>query len=420
MSIHQLEKIVTILVLAIYVGVFKIKPPREVSVEILGGSFVGVIVNSLHYLLLFFLIIRNWKKCIYVSTKNIILLLMIGFTLFSIFWSEAPQATWFTSRWLLMTFLFGAYLSWKHSIKEQMWLLAWVMGIVAVESTILCLFLPVYGIHYGDTWSGQWCGIYEHKNSLGAMMTLSAGIFLNLALDNYKYWWILWPGFILSTILIILAKSTTSLVILVAFISLIFIYKLIKQNKSHVLKVILINITLMLIIGTSIWLLDNAYSLVATQGKDLLTFSGRTPMWSELMTEIADRPFLGYGYSGFWNSAEALNIKAEFKWAGDAHNGFITILLELGIFGTTIFTITLLQFLFRALKRVIVRSRTWVDLWPMQFLVYFIIINLSESALINPNLDFLIYVSILLSMMIESQKIRRNRDFRLALATTSK
>ncbi len=420
MSIYQLEKIVTIVILAIYAGAFNIKPPIEnTSLDILGGSFVKIIVNIIHYLLLLFLIFRNWKRCIYISSKNIILIFLIGFMVFSIFWSETPQNTLFSSRWLLITFLFGAYLSWKYSIKEQMWLLAWVMGIVALESTILCLFFPLYGIH-GGTWSGQWCGIYRHKNALGAMMALSAGVFLNLALDNYKYWWILWSGFALSAILLIFAKSTTSLAILMAFLSLIFIYKLIKQNQSHVLKVIFINIALMLITGTSIWLLDNAYTLVGTQGKDLMTFSGRTPMWSELMLKIADRPFLGYGYSGFWSSAEALNIKAKFDWAGDAHNGFITVLLELGIFGAIIYIITLLQFLLKALKRVIIRSQTWVDLWPMQFLVYFVIINLSESLLINPNLDFLIYVSILLSMIIESQKIRKNRNLRLTLASQNK
>ncbi len=408
--IFRLEKLGSILCMLYFAGCFRIMPPIEVSLEPLGGSLTELF-NIIPYLVIPFLVAGRWKNFVYVCTRSLLLLLLLAYINFSVLWSGSPEITLSTSKWLLIMFLFASYLSSRFKLKDSMWLLTLVFGITAIESAIVCLLLPFYGVHP----TGEWSGIYHHKSELGSQMSLSSCIFLHMALSNLRFSWILWSLFILSISLIILSQSTTSLLIAITFIPLLFIFKLMQNNKSKLQAVFTI-IALSIIIFISLWLLNNLEFIVATQGKDL-TFTGRTPMWLDLINKIADRPFIGYGYGGFWSSSEALNIKAEYKWAGDAHNGFITLWLELGLVGVVLFTFNLLQFFWKSLRKIIFYAKTWEDFFPMQFLVYISMMNLSESKLIIPSISFLVYIFIFLSLTLEQQQISKIRYSRKVMTT---
>jgi O-antigen ligase len=400
-----------------FVGALPIMPPQEISLDPVGGPLVTKWINITQYLVLSILIVRHPKGVIYAGTRSIPLLFLLGLIQISILWSADPQQTLLYSKGMLRTFLLGAYLSWQYSIKEQMWMLSWALGITALLSLVLCLFFPFYGVHQSLEWSGAWCGVYGHKNELGYYMALGAGIFLHLALSNQRYWLILWSGFTLSLSLIVFSRSTTAVGILLALIILLFIYKLMQKNQ-YKLQIIFINIAILLIISGTILLSNNVEILVATQGKDL-TLSGRTPMWLELIDKIAQNPFLGYGFFGFWNSTQSLDIRAKYPWAGNSHNGFIDLGLDLGLLGFILFTISFLQFFLKALRRLVLIAKKWEDFWPMQFLVFLVMINSSEARLIIPTTNFLLYVTILLSLTLESRRMRKTGDYRIAMENKS-
>ncbi len=62
---------------------------------------------------------------------------------------------------------------------------------------------------------------------------------------------------------------------------------------------------------------------------DIAEFSGRDELWRAASGLFADRPAIGYGYGG----ARTVLLDA-LPWAGDAHNGFVQTVLDVGVLGT--------------------------------------------------------------------------------------
>ena len=62
---------------------------------------------------------------------------------------------------------------------------------------------------------------------------------------------------------------------------------------------------------------------------DIAEFSGRDELWRAASDLFAARPAIGYGYGG----ARTVLLEA-LPWAGDAHNGFVQTVLDVGMLGT--------------------------------------------------------------------------------------
>lgn len=68
------------------------------------------------------------------------------------------------------------------------------------------------------------------------------------------------------------------------------------------------------------------------------SFSGRIPLWQLCMGYVSARPLAGYGFDSFWTPAHIRTISEQEGWAVPAaHNGFIEILLGLGITGMALY-----------------------------------------------------------------------------------
>ena len=300
----------------------------------------------------------------------------------------------------------------RYTLQEQMRLIAFALGVTAVLSIIFPLIPSFGGIHVTPELAGMWSGIFGHKNELGYMMAWSTGVFLHLALSESRFRWLRLTLVGLSICLIILSRSTTSLMIVLTMISLLPLYKLSKNNDYKV-QVIMISFVLMLLISGSILILGNAENIVGTSGKDL-TLNGRTDLWEPVLTKILERPWFGYGYAAFWNSSSASNIRLTHEWASNSHNGFLEIILDLGIGGFLIFAIGFIRFFTMALNRVVLVAKKPEDYWPMQILIIIIILNVSEARLLTPSWNWLMYLTTSLSLTMEYHKSRRKTSLSLA------
>lgn len=71
-------------------------------------------------------------------------------------------------------------------------------------------------------------------------------------------------------------------------------------------------------------------------GRDV-TLSGRTYLWELMLNQIQNHPWFGTGYGGFWLGLEGMSGQIAYlvKWGypGQAHNGYLDILNELGVIG---------------------------------------------------------------------------------------
>src|SRR5205823_4289952 len=117
-----------------------------------------------------------------------------------------------------------------------------------------------------------------------------------------------------------------------------------------------------------------------------------------------ERPWLGYGYSAFWTSNAASNLRATYEWASNAHNGFLELLLELGLLGFLTFAAGFIRFFVMAMNRIIYVAKKPEDYWPMQMLIIIVIINFSEARLLTPSWNWLMYITTSFSLTLDYQR----------------
>jgi O-antigen ligase len=71
------------------------------------------------------------------------------------------------------------------------------------------------------------------------------------------------------------------------------------------------------------------------RGDDTGSFTGRLPLWSELVLISKDRVLLGHGYEGFWTPRRIAEISESQEWAlQECHNAYLELLVNIGLFGT--------------------------------------------------------------------------------------
>ena len=399
-SINKLEIGASFLLLSTYIGTFSVRQPIMSDGKLIGitsPSIIELVLGDLAYIIIPILILLRWKQFLFVVTRDIFPLLISLIVILSISWSVISNEIVNDVMGLVRTIIFAAYLATRYKRQDLMTLLAWSLGITAIFSVFVVLFVPGYGIYDQVYWSG----IFGHKNHLGAPMALSSVIFFSLAFSRSKYKKLLWTFFVISSCLVFLSGSGGAIVNCVITISLIPLSKFIKKSEIRK-QILLFNFGLISCSLLSFLLIVNAEGLLGLLGKDL-TFTGRTRIWPVVIHYIRQKPLLGYGYASFWRSEYGDVFRDGFFWEEipHSHNGFLEILLGLGILGFIIFVASFFIATFRAIH-IAYLSKTVEELLPIQLLVFIFIANSSEATLLSSNNIFLIvYISILLSLAVE-------------------
>jgi len=152
-----------------------------------------------------------------------------------------------------------------------------------------------------------------------------------------------------------------------------------------------------------LWFTENSAIIFASINKDP-SLTGRTDIWILLIEIALRRPWLGYGYDAFW--LEFDGPSAEVWYAASwhpphAHNGFIDLWLTLGLVGLLLFILSFLDTFSKGFIWIRYFSKTPDGFWPLIFMVFFILSNLTESALMKQNEFFtVIYVAISYSLVL--------------------
>jgi exopolysaccharide production protein ExoQ len=355
------------------------------------------------YFIAFCLLFLRWKKVALAISKGWLIWLLISLSILSFSWSALPSTTLNRIVAMCGTMVFSIYFSSRYTIKEQIELLCWALGFNTITSLATALILPQYGIS-GGVHAGLWRGVFNHKNSLGKAMSFSAICFLIMALRKEKHRWPFWYLFALSVFLLLMSKATSSLAILIILMVSLFILQIFRWQYSQIIPAF-VGIAFSIVVLYSV-VSSNAELIANIVGKDL-TFTGRTELWDLVLDKIKERPWFGYGFGAFW---QGLNGPSAYIWntisfaAPNSHNGYLDLLLELGIAG---FVLYILQFITCFINAIsyLRFNRTADGLWPVILLLYIVLSNLSESGLyIQNNLFFLLQSSTLLSLGISQDR----------------
>lgn len=339
----------------------------------------------------------RWERSLQVASKNIFFWCLLALIATSFLWSDFPDNTQRRSLAIIETTTFGLYFAARFNLREQLKLLAFAGGVFVLTSLCFSLAIPAQAIENGIH-AGAWRGPLIQKNIFARVLVL---FFTASYLDSPSSR--LGRGFrivtmFLTVVLVFLSTSKSALAILILLFIFVnshrFLYSLFLRQS------ILLVPSLCLLVLTAAGALSliavNAGALVNSAGRSL-TLSGRTVIWSAILTKISERPWLGYGYEGFWKGiyGESAYIGKVFGTTyipPHSHNGFLELVLAFGFVGLSFF---LLSFLVNAIYalRLPVLVRSYESYWPPIYLTFLIMYNQTESTLIAHNSIFwMLYV----------------------------
>ncbi len=346
------------------------------------------------YAVTFFLMLARFKSVVRPLMRDPFLWALVGIAATSFMWSDFPNVSQKNGVLLLQTTLFGLYFASRFSRKEQLRIVAWALGIASVFSLLYSLALPGSAINS----EGLWRGPLIQKNIFARLMVVSGLSILLVALNSRRYRFVIWTVFGITVTLIVLAQSKTALLIFIALVILVPIYRMVQGSDSLAIPFF----SIMILVGASVatWFVTNWEPFLYSIGKEP-TLTGRTDIWGAVIEKIWERPWLGYGYTAFWENG-GVGQKAVFNViflnVSHSHNGYLNLGADLGLLGLLFFGLSLLTAYIRAINWARL-GRTSEELWSIIYVSFMILYNHSESTNVDlHSLFWILYVATTLSM----------------------
>lgn len=303
------------------------------------------------------LIIIAYRRCSWwnLIKNNIWVPISLLFMLISISWSDIPFVSF--KRWsreiiAIIMCLFVATEKYPYQAFQS--IMRRAIYILMPVSLLLIKYYPHLGVNYSNAGNTMWMGVKMHKNGLSILCAVFI-VFLiwtwirrRRGLDKIVVWYQTYVEvfLLLLTIYIFMGpkhvptNSATSFISLtIAMTALVGLSWMKKHGK------IISGLTLSLIVGSIIFygtLTPFLGGLVGVNISEFVnrdeTLTGRNIFWARLIPYVMDKPFMGYGFGGFWTDAMRDTI-------GEAHphNGYLDILLNIGFIGLILISLFLIK-----------------------------------------------------------------------------
>ena len=367
--------VLPVLALLIYSGGWELPLVGENATE--AGSAILRVGYLPAYAAGFFLIAMRPGATFRVLIRQPFLLTLLAIIAASIFWSVNPDQTARRGFALVCTTLGGVALAARLRWPQLAEVVAAAFAVLIVACFVVCLAFPRIGI-MTELFPGAWRGLWREKNGLGGNMAFGFCILAAAAILNpprAKLWWTFAA---LALVLVLMSTSKTSLVSLVLGVGAIGFVLVARRGPAAGAAATWAGVTGVVLLAA--FILFAADVFFAILGKDA-TLTGRTKIWSAVMREIEDRPWLGYGYQAVWGDKTGwgpfawISKNAGFQ-AQHAHNSWLEQWLGMGLVGLVAWGLFYLQTMTLAVISVF-RDRGALLAFP--FLVVYSLVALTES-----------------------------------------
>lgn len=311
--------------------------------------------------------------------------LFILLALISVVWSIAPVVSVFRVLELFFAALVAAYIGMRYDSAQLMEFLFWFGAILLILSIAIILAAPKTGTMYWAPFDGAWRGIYWHRNHLGSIAALINMVYLCRAvvsiekrdrmgyLDGFFY--------ILSLVVLFFAESASGYILFIFLNFLVFgIWRWLKvhrrlQRRHYYVIFGVLSAGLILILSN----LEFVFGLFNRS----TTLTGRVGLWNYLLSDVvSQRLWWGHGFGAVWTLDSFREAAREhIGWASQpliADNGFLEILLHVGVVGLLVFLGILLMALVLSLRHAISQKKL-AGFFPLLFLLYALLANIPFS-----------------------------------------
>jgi exopolysaccharide production protein ExoQ len=348
------------------------------------------------------LFLRHRRQIILQMRHTKLLWAVVALAFMSVLWSDVPGFALRRCMNMAATSAFGLYLGYRYSPRQLLRLLGWALTVSIVFSILVVLLRPDLGIDSALT-NHAWKGIFVQKNTLGRLMALGVLVFLFLAIDNKTHRRAYTAASLISVGMLVMARSDTSAILVPILLLLLGIFALARQRPFW--PVFASALFMAAGITCGLMLFSDTGDFFAAIGRDS-TLSGRVEIWSAVLPKIMDHPLLGSGYSSFWLGLEnqsSADLWSMLHWhVPHSHNGFLDLVLELGVVGLGLFLANFIMSLRRGLLWARL-ERTTIGLWPLVFLSFMFLFNLTEGSILRQdNLLWVLYVATSVFVVVET------------------
>ena len=335
-------------------------------------------------------------------------LLILLLCALSAFWSDYQFPTLRRSVTLTSCVFFGAYCYLAFGVRGTIELVGRATVLVGLISLVVFFIAPSVGHETAQGYENAMRGVFSQKNSLGEAMLLAVSCYVYLLIDNPKSFVAPLSRLAFLFLCIVMSRSATSLVIAMIIMAMGALFWSAANWRRRVVVIYVLTAVTCLI--TALAVVDTA-QLLGYLDRDP-SFTGRIPLWAASFQAALQRPLLGYGYSGFWNQDAIIvqYIWASIDWqAPSAHNGYIDIMLQIGLVGLVLYAWvwgSIIVFSLLAWREGTLPEARWILL----FMLINILLNLDEGPLPYPDQFTVLMPGAILSL----RNWRRERAFRLA------
>jgi exopolysaccharide production protein ExoQ len=361
-------------------------------------------------------------KIIGTLRQNPSVILLLGFMLISITWSDMPFISF--KRWIrnLVPIFMALIIVTENNPRQALQSIFRRLIYIHIPLSLLVIrYFPELGRVYGR-WEGEvmWIGVCPQKNGLANLCMFALLYFVwafirrRKGLDKPVAWY---QKYIEIFIICLSAylfmgpnhtptySATALLVLIIAFTSLFGLLWLKKYNIIINANALTILIMAIIIYGTvtpflgGLTLLDPSAALNRES-----TLTGRNHIWAFLVPQAMQKPILGHGYGGFWTEA----MKND-SYNYPAHNGYLETLLDTGFVGLLFLSIFLIANCRKA-QKLMTSDFEWGILW-FSIILAAVARNTAESAVMSitefwPAIMFFIMISFSSNISKQAESIK--------------
>ena len=329
--------------------------------------------------------LAHFRDVIQVMRRSSPMIATLALAFASMLWAENPALALRRSFALFGSTLLGVLLATRFTSEERLTFLSYILRGLALTSLLFAVFLPSYGVMDDLLHAGDWNGVFNNKNDLGAYIAMAFLIdcFRPMKRPSTLFW------FGLYTVLLVKSDSASPIAALVATYIIVKLFHRLRTRHRLSVRAITLSILGGIAICGSAILGSGLLQSLFGRTSDL---SGRTELWRALVPTILLHPFLGYGYGAFWagGSSEYYTVQRLIHWDPMySHNGFFEITISLGILGLILACWFLTQAAIYAVRRSDLTSAdiqtSMVDRFPLALMAYVLIRNMTEATIFHHN-----------------------------------
>gem|GEM_PF-570258 len=313
---------------------------------LLSPAWIEILFWLLAVLGVSYLLIRNDYITIYILAwrRNWLLGLFVILALFSSFWSLSFAVSLFRALELLFATLIAAYIGIRYRPDQLLEILFWFGAIVLILSITIVFAAPKTGTMYWAPHYGSWRGIYWYKNHLASISALVNSVFFCRAISAIeqpdKVGYLDGSFYALSLVVLYFAESVTGYILLIVlhfFVICIWLW----IKVSRYLRPWHYCVSAAVFLAALTWMSLNLDRVLAIFNRSP-TLTGRIDLWNYLLREIIPQHlWWGHGFGAIWTFESFREAtRAQIGWGSEvliADNGFLEILLHVGVIGFVIF-----------------------------------------------------------------------------------